>query len=466
MNTTVRKNIIASALILMGFAASAQTNSSFFLDNYAYRYRLNPALMSEKSFLGLGVGAVSTGIDSDLGLSTFLYPSADGQGLVTGLNSSVSSEEFLSKIANDNLIGLDVYENILSVGKRRERSLSTLEINLRANLQANLSGDLFRLLKNGPEGSAMDLSNTAINADSYLEIAYGRARQNKKGNFTFGYRLKFLAGLAALDLNLNNTSLDISGQSAKINVNAEGRLAANVLSLSQDADGKLSAIPNYNNISPAGYGGAVDLGIAWTLFNRLTLSASISDLGLMSWKYNNKLYTGTSVEFNGVDLSETTDVNSELQAIGDQFKELLNLQYSSLNEKSSVAMLPFTARAGARLRVPLLEFLTLGAHASYKNDIVPVWDTRVGATATLFRILSLSANCGKSTYGNVCGAGLSLTFLFLNLYVSADAYSGPVGLYTGPIGGTNMTIPYPVDNFRYKLNVGLTMQLGKRYNRY
>ena len=58
-----------------------------------------------------------------------------------------------------------------------------------------------------------------------------------------------------------------------------------------------------------------------------------------------------------------------------------------------------------------------------------------------------------------------LTFLFLNLFVSADAYQGPLGVYT--IDGVNIPyfggVPYPVDAFNYKVNVGLTMQLGKRY---
>ncbi|MGN1226618.1 MAG: DUF5723 family protein [Candidatus Cryptobacteroides sp.] len=464
MKTIVRKSIIIAGLVLAGAAASAQTNSSFFLDNYVYKYRLNPALMPEKSFFGLGVGSINAGLDSDLGLSTFLYPSADGQGLVTGFNNSVSSEDFLSKIGDNNLIGFNLDENLITVGKRRERTLSTLEINIRANGMANLSGDLFRFLKNGPENGSIDLSSTGVNVDSYLELAYGRARQNKKGTFTFGYRLKFLAGIGALDLNLNNTNVILNGQNAAVNLNAQGRLACKPLSFSLEDD-KLAYSFVPSSIAPCGYGGAVDLGIAWTLFNRLTLSASISDLGLMSWNYNNQLVSNGAVEFNGFDLSETTDINSEIDALGEQFKGLLNLKQVDIDE-NSLEMLPFTVRAGARLRMPLLEFLTLGGQASYHHDLVPTWDARVGATATIFRILSLSANCGNSSYGNVCGAALSLTFMFLNLYVSADAYSGPIGLYSGPVGGTNMNIPYPVDNFRYKLNIGLTMQFGKRYKRY
>ena len=72
--------VIAGCLTLN---VSAQTNSTYFLENYVYNYRLNPAIMAEKSFLGFGVGNIAADLDSDLGVSTLLYPSKDGEGLVT-----------------------------------------------------------------------------------------------------------------------------------------------------------------------------------------------------------------------------------------------------------------------------------------------------------------------------------------------------------------------------------------------
>ena len=51
-------SILTVALSLFSGRASAQDKfqSGFFLDNYNYVYRLNPALMSEKSWIPIGCG--------------------------------------------------------------------------------------------------------------------------------------------------------------------------------------------------------------------------------------------------------------------------------------------------------------------------------------------------------------------------------------------------------------------------
>ena len=88
----IKPIILTLALATAGICASAQSRSSYFLDNYVYGYRLNPAIMSERSFFSLPVvGNVQADIQSGIGVSTLLYPAPDGNGLVTGFNSSVSS---------------------------------------------------------------------------------------------------------------------------------------------------------------------------------------------------------------------------------------------------------------------------------------------------------------------------------------------------------------------------------------
>ena len=160
----IKPIILTLALATAGICASAQSRSSYFLDNYVYGYRLNPAIMSERSFFSLPVvGNVQADIQSGIGVSTLLYPAPDGNGLVTGFNSSVSSEEFLSKIKDANAIGLTADFNFISLGFRKERSMTNIELNLRTTTDAALPGDLFRLLKEGSKASAYDLSNTKIN---------------------------------------------------------------------------------------------------------------------------------------------------------------------------------------------------------------------------------------------------------------------------------------------------------------
>lgn len=445
------------------FISNAQTTSSFFLDNNAYSYRLNPAIMSEKSFFGLGVGNITMGLDSDLGINSFVYPSADGQGLVTAFHPSVSEADFKANFKSVNNIGFDADINLLAIGKRRENKLSTLELNLRSFADASIAGDFFSLLKFGPGNNPLDLSNTQLNANMMAELAIGRAFLNDSRSFAFGFRVKGLVGLANLDVNLNNSKIYITDTQASVDLNAQANIALSPLkSLKTDESGKIIPDMDINSISPTGYGGAVDLGISWKPTYRLELTASIVDLGLINWKYNAFAESKGAVEFNGLNITPENgeSVKQEIETLKSDLGKLLNLETVNAS-KSTLSMLPFTARAGIRYQLPLINIVKVGALGTYTNGIVPSWDARVGATLTPFKALSLSANIGKSSFGDVCGAGLSLSVLFLNLFVSCDAYKGNIALYTSD----NMQFPYPIENFNYKVTAGLTMQFGNRYCR-
>lgn len=455
----IKPIILTIVLATAGIGASAQSRSSYFLDNYMYGYRLNPAMMSERSFFSLPVvGNVQADIQSGIGVSTLLYPAPDGNGLVTGFNSSVSSEEFLSKIKDANAIGLTADFNFISLGFRKERSMTNIELNFRTTADAALPGDLFRLLKEGSKSSAYDLSNTKINIRSYMELAIGKSLMNVEHTFTFGYRVKLLAGMAGADVLMNDTQATVNGEKLSVNVNADGRIACPFLSFETKEDGTIGKA-NFDpaKLSPAGYGGAIDAGVVWTPNEYISFSAAINDLGAINWKYNTLLESKGSVEFNGLDLSEeNADAQAELDKVADEFKNLANFGIVD-GTISQVEMLPFTANVGALFRIPFAKSVGLGVHGSYRNGITPEWDARAALTLSPFRWLSITGNYGYGTFGPVCGAALSLTVLGLNLFASADGYCGPLGLYE--------SIPYPVDDFRYRVNVGLALQIGKRYRR-
>ena len=73
----------ALALLLSAVTAIAQQNlrTAYFLDGYTYKYKMNPALAPERSFISVPVlGNLSLGLESDLGLSNFLYMSSRVHG--------------------------------------------------------------------------------------------------------------------------------------------------------------------------------------------------------------------------------------------------------------------------------------------------------------------------------------------------------------------------------------------------
>lgn len=469
---TITKIFSATAALLLGCAAAnAQTfNSGYFLDNFAYSYRLNPSLMAEKSFLAVGVGNINANIQSDLGLSSFLFPTDNG--LVTGLHPDISAEQFIGGLPEVSNIGLGVNVNLLARGKRRENKFSNFEVNLRSDIGLALPRGFFEFLKEGSNDAAYDLSSLGANASVMAEIAYGRAKYIKK-NFILGYRLKLLQAYGA-DANFDKLSLSVNSNELKGDVNGTLNVAAGPVVLPTDAEGNLD-IENISKLSfnTAGFkpnfGAAIDLGLTWEIGRNLKLSAGVTDLGFANYKYNYAGRAEANVDFDGLEISTegdvaqnaTEQVNAKLQEIKDSFKWKLASANRSVNQ-----MLPYTIDLGARFRIPFMRRLSVGALYTYKNltNVKGGYsDMRVGATLTPFNWLSVSGNVGKSSMGEVCGAAASITLLGINIWAGVDGYKGNVGMMTLPNGMSlpvlGTAVPVPVDAFRFNINAGITLQL-------
>ena len=106
--------------MLLSAGASAQSfRSGYFLDNYVYGYRINPAQLNKKSFLAVGAGNIDLQNSCSIGIASVLFPTENG--MVTGLNKAVSAEQFLGGLPNSVGIGLDENINLLSFGVRGKR---------------------------------------------------------------------------------------------------------------------------------------------------------------------------------------------------------------------------------------------------------------------------------------------------------------------------------------------------------
>lgn len=461
-------SLLTVAVCLTSVRASAQDKfySGFFLDNYSYSYRLNPAIMSEKSFLGIGAGNVEAGINSGLGISSLIYPNEDGTGLVTFLHPSVTTEEMMSHLGQSNAIGADFSVNLFSTGTRRENKFSTFEINLRTDLGTALPGDLFRFLKEGSSANPYDLSSLYAGAKAYAEIAIGTAKKPGDGNLTIGFRIKGLIGLASADIHFDKADIVSNGGVLATNMQGVARMAFPGANFYNDSEGNIQLAFEPANIRPAGYGGAIDIGIKWNPIPSLSVTGGINDLGGIFWKYNSIAKATNQFQFNGFDnVSTDTDFSSELDKAGKSFLEISNLQAMDATE-SEFERLAFTANLGAKYRIPVVNFISVGALGIYHFDsIAPYWDARAGVTLSPLGFLSVTANYGQNTQGRVLGLAASVTLLFVNVYVGLDTYAEKVGLI--PIDGVNIPVyggvPVPIDPFRCKLNFGLNLQFGTRY---
>ena len=468
-------SVLVAAVINCG---AQNSQSEFFLDNNVYSYRINPALAGEKGFVGIAIGNIDIALNSNLGINSFLYPKPSGQGLVTGLNKSISSKEFLSRLKNVNSLNEDFGMSILAFGfwQKEKEVFHNVEINVREMANTSLPKDWFALLKSGSRETPYNLSNTNVSGLGFVEIAYGQSRSvNEK--ISVGGRAKLLLGLANVNTNFNDASLKLNGSELYCGINGELRGAIPFIKFgtktSQYDPSRKNILDfskmefDYSNISPAGYGLTFDLGVTYKPLNDLTLSFSVLDLGALGWKYNTVGKSVAGYTFTGFALDLSGEgIQQESQKALDSAMELVEFEKQN-GSVTSVEMLPCRLNLGARYRMPFYNRLSVGFLGTYRiSRYMPWFDARFGATITPIDWLSLSGNYSFSTYGNNFGAVLSLNAASINFIFGLDAYSGKVS----KLKWDKLDVPWlsamplPLGAFHYNLRLGITITFGTRHN--
>lgn len=436
--TYITAVIAALSVSSVSFAQTFET--SFFLDNYSFGHRINPAFQSDKNVVAVIFGNINVSAGSNLGLSNVFFP-RDGK-LVSGLNKAVSQKEFLSGLNQDNKAVEDFGLNLVTVGfwEKSGKAYHTVEVNLREYLSTMVPYDMFAFLKNGGIAN-YNLSGTSADVRGYVDLAYGYSRRISK-IVKVGGRAKLLFGLAGA--RVYSESMNVSTSESSIAVNAKNWLmvAQPACQFALDKDGyyDLNSF-GFNSVGLAGFGAAVDLGVSVEPVKGLECSFAINDLGGIGWKYNVCGRSDGAAEV-------TNSLNLEADA-GALFNDFVKFRPSE--SVNSSEMLPFTINAGVRYMMPFYDKLSVGLLGSYHNyKSAPSFNARLGVTVSPAHWFSFTANYGYGTYGNSAGAMFSITGGAFNLFLGAETYLGRV----------MADMPVPVDKFRYAINSGITFRFG------
>lgn len=448
-------------------AAAQELNTTYFLDNSLYSYRINPANPGEKGFVGIAISNIGASLGSNLGYGSVLYKNPNGSGLVTGLNKAISSQEFLSKLKDVNTTSEGLNYNLFALGfwQKNSKAFHNIEINIRENADIVLPKDMFAMLKSGSRESPYVLSETAVSAFAFAEVAYGYTRRiNEK--FSVGGRLKLLVGLANAEAVFDNSSLTINGNEVNYNVNADMKLAGNFLNVGTKMSSYYpnKTVMDYSAVTlgsytPCGFGAALDLGVTYNPLKDLAVSFSILDLGGLSWNYNTVGHSSGSDRFTGVTLKADGTVEQDLE---ESFKKLQALvEFEPSAPTTGFSMLHCTINLGARYKMPFYERLSVGALVSGKiNKYNPYVDFRVGATITPIDWFSFTANYGVNSYSATYGLAASLNLANINIFAGYEGYSGKVA----PFKVSDFSLVAPLSAFNYIAKLGVNITFGKRRN--
>jgi len=427
------KKLITIIVAVLGIAAIAQAQepqSGYFLGNYIYRFRQNPSFRPEKNFISFpALGNLNTSAKTNTGFKSYIYQK-DGK-LVNFMHPSVTDSEFSNNLPDINKVGF--YEDItlVAAGFGRGRFYHTIDVTFKSTGGISVPKELFEFLKYGNSyQDAYSIPNTSANLDSYVELAYG-LNTDINEMVSVGGRIKALIGVASAKVKINNLYIDMSGDSWT--VKAEGEVHGNVLGA------KVPTEPNsdiydfgeidfdHKSFNPAGYGAAIDLGVTVTPSPIIKLSASITDLGGITW--NDDVYGVINSDETVIEYSDKMEENLE---------ELYKFHMKEAS--SSFRMLPATFSLGAEyMMMPKLTFGFLGAYHTGNIN----WFEARGALNASLGILDASICAGVSEFGINCGAMAALDFGPINLFIAGESATTKLAKdYYVPLNKCNLSVAF------------------------
>ena len=372
--------LVIAVLFAFSNAGYAQfLRTSYFMEGSHYRQQLNPALAPGRGYLNLPViGTLNTSVNS----STLGYQ--DVMDIIDNSEGSdfFMSDAFINKLDNVNNLNVNLSTDILSAGWYKGKNFWSFNIGLRNDIGASIPKSMFEFLRDMDGLDANDLrslssinekvGHQSLEINSYAEVGVGLSR-NITERLTVGGRVKALLGIGNLKLDINDITVtsSVSGYdgdnlnnlrgNAEIKVDATLENSSKLIELAQNGDGVIDEI-EFGSFGLAGYGLGIDLGASYKLLDKLTVSASILDLGFMKWSKKNTSVAKASAHesynlTNPSDAYEFVDLVSSGEVLN---FDMLNMSLAQQAEKDRSTSLTSTLVVGAEYEL-LGNWLAVGA---------------------------------------------------------------------------------------------------------
>lgn len=488
-------------MLVCTLSANAQfLRTSYFMEGTHYRQQLNPALTPTKGYFNLPViGAVNATVGStSLGYQDIIDIIDDGDDFYT-------KPDFMNRLKDNNTLNVNFSTEILSAGWYKGKNFWSFNIGLRTDIGANLTKNMFSFLnqmetiEDNWRNSNYDISGQQLNINAYTEIGLGLSRQINS-RLTVGARVKALLGIGNMELKLNRVAMSANLPSdqqinqwssesywnsmspsqaaqaaqelkdkfnnyhANLTVGAELKSSFKGLEL-QEEEGK-DYVTDFDfdsgKLGIAGYGFGIDLGASYKILDNLTVSASVLDLGFISWsKSSTKIASANPdpIDIKGSTYANMVDPNNP-NTVMNAVNQLQNDAQGYMDRVTNGDVLDYdmlqleVSDAKESRKSRLASTLVLGAEYGFFNNklAVGVLSTTRFVQPDALTELTFSANYRPKSWFNVAlsysaiqsagksfGLGLKLGPLFVGTdYMFLGKNSNSVNGFVGvsiPLGG-------------------------------
>lgn len=352
INAFVRRaNVLGLFLCLACTTWGQSLKSSYFMDAARQRLQLNPALTPYRGFVGIPLlSTVEAGVYSSNGIAL------EGRDYLK--DSRHFYDVWMNRPENskDYRLSYGLRWEFLSAGWFYNENFWSVHVGLRALGAAKTPGNFFRVLgkMENVDWRNIDAQFGQVRTSGtvFSEVGVGYARPINE-RITVGGRVNVLVGGLHSDALINNLHLSASLPSqerleqlraqtlyteeqaralkaelatyhASYSVDADVHVASKSLELTYEGD-KLASVEERKSLPfPSGYGVGLDVGVSFAATEKLNLSASLLDLGMIWWGKqtgysarikSSKVYASGAKYAQMIDLGSPETVRQAVEAL-------------------------------------------------------------------------------------------------------------------------------------------------------
>jgi len=288
-NIHIKIVVISLILMVKLSTVSAQESTTLqFMKGMPQSDLLNPALHNDSSKVVIGLpGFSGMGFDFNSGfaINDLIHK---GTGMLAD-SLVLDMEKFHSKLGATNAIQQSLSLPLFSLGIRIKKSFFSIGITEKEVAQFTFDKSIVTFLKDGNApymGQNFDLGSLKLDAFQYREFAFGYSNEVIKNKLTIGAKVKALYGKFALQTERMNIKVNTAADGSSLNLSSDMKINMSLpATLKYDTAGYVSGM-NTDNFKASDYlmqkgnfGMAFDLGGVYRLTSKITLSASIVDIG-------------------------------------------------------------------------------------------------------------------------------------------------------------------------------------------
>ena len=466
MKTRIKIASIIAGMLLVSSGVFAQHIQTQYFLNIPQKAQLNPAYRPDANvFIGVPVlSGTYFGMSNNLlNMGKLIQPMPGTDSIMTITHPDFDRDKFYRSIGNKGFISTEVHTPVIGVGfSVADVWWVDLGMSVKGMQMGILPADLFKLVLEGNEdfiGSFVDLSGAGLRIQAYLETHVGLSR-NITNKLRVGGRLKFIQGALSASMIADKFELQVHEDYSQslvadisMKLNGPWDITLNPEEYVEDLLFQFSEVgPSFKN-----FGLGLDLGAEYMLMDNLQLSASIIDLGFISWKKDTYTYTNANKDFtfDGFDISEVITGDKEFDEIVDEFGDSLLTAFDFIESEDG-----YTTGLPAKLYLSAsyqpVDFLSLGALSRTTVGMGVRESLTLSATLFAGNVLStsLSYTMTNRSFNNF-GFGLGVRGGPVQFYAVVDQIPASWIEFVGDGGDDRVVVPQRLDyiNMRFGFNL-------------